>query len=238
VASNNDAKPVKSRGFMGVLPYLLDVIIPLVSYYSLTAAGLTPFWALVIGGSITTPLTLVNTFRRGKLDKLGLLVLLEIVLGIALDLTVQSPKLTLARASLYILVAAAWLLSTAFTRRPATVDVTKGFAAKKGGRKGIEAFEWLASNSPSFLRLQRMFSGVWGAVFMVYAILRVVIIYTVSISHAVWLTELPGLVAIVICMAVSARCGKRLETMVYARMDEMDATAGQRRDQALTQDLR
>lgn len=230
MTSNSGPKPQWSRSLIQAAPYLFDVVIPLVSYYALTGAGLTPFWALVIGGSITAALALFNTVRRGKLDKLGVLVIVEICLGIALDLTVQSPRLTLARGSLYVLVGGAWLLATAFTQRPATVDATKGFAARKGGRQGIDAFEWLAANSALFLRIQRRFTGVWGAMFIAYAVLRVVIIFTVSISRAVWITELPGLIAIIICMATSARCGKKLEAMVYARMDEMNEMAGQAHD--------
>ena len=207
---------------MGVVPYLFDIIVPLVSYYGLTAAGLTPFWALVIGGGMTAVLALVNTFRRGRLDKLGVLVILEIALGITLDLTVRSARLTLARASLSILVAGVWILVTTFaTRRPATLDVTKGFAARKGGRKGIDAFEWLADNSAPFLRTQRWLSSVWSVMFIAYAVIRVVLIYNVDISQAVWLNEFPGIAVFLICMAASARAGKKLEAMVYARMDEM-----------------
>ncbi len=228
VTTTTGVRPQRSRGFLGVLPYLLDLVIPLVAYYSLTAAGLTPFWALVIGGGVTAVVALVNTFRRGRLDKLGALVILEIALGITLDLTVQDARLTLARASLFILVAGAWFLGTTFTGRPVTVDVTKGFAARKGGPQGVAAFEWLADNSAPFMRIQRWLSSVWAIMFIAYALLRVVVIYNVDISQAVWLNELPGLAAVLICVAASARAGKKLGTMVFARMDEMGSGTGER----------
>lgn len=220
---------------MGVVPYLFDIVIPLVSYYVLTGVDSTVFWALVIGGGVTAVVALINTVRRGKLDKLGVLVILEIALGLTLDLVVRDPRLTLARASLFILVAGVWILVNTFTGHPLTVDVTKGFAAKKGGRNGIDAFEWLAANSEPFMRVQRWLSSVWSLMFIAYAVLRVVIIYNVSISQAVWINELPGIVAIVICLAASARAGTKLETMVNARMEQM---AGQSPDQVPARDPR
>lgn len=229
VSSSTATRRPGPRGFLGLVPYTLDIVIPLVSYYALTAAGLRPFWALVTGGSITATLALYNTVRRGRLDKLGVLVVLEVALGITLDLTVRDARLTLARGSLFILVAGAWVLfTTYFTDRPPTVDVTKGFAAKKGGRQGIEAFEWLAANSVPFLRVQRRLSTVWSVMFIAYAVLRVIIVYNVNISQAVWLNEFPGIAAFIVCMAASARAGKQLEAMVYARMAEM---SGQARDE-------
>jgi hypothetical protein len=78
-----------------------------------------------------------------------------------LDLIVRDPRLTLARGSLLISLAGIWILGNTFTGRPVTVDITKTFAAKKGGKNGIIAFEWLADNSKRFVRIQRSLSTVW-----------------------------------------------------------------------------
>jgi hypothetical protein len=216
--------PVRQpRRILGVLPYLLDIVIPLMSYYVLTSAGLSPFWSLVTGGGLTAVVSIGNTIRRGKIDSLGVLVIVEIALGIVLDLTVRDARLTLARGSLFIAVAGIWILASLFTARPVTVDATKPFAAKKAGRNGVIAFEWLAGNSQRFVRVQRSLSAVWGGMFLAYAVARVVIVFTVSMSNAVWLTELPGIIAIGICMIASARAGKQLETMVNDRMRSITA---------------
>lgn len=207
-----------ARGIIGVLPYLLDIIVPLVSYYGLTAAGLSSFWALVAGGAVTTVISLVNTIRRGRLDSLGVLVIAEIILSIVLTLTTRDPRLTLARGSLYIALAGAWILASAFTRRPLTVNAAKPMATRKGAGNGV-AFEWLAANSPQFLRIHRVLSAIWGGMFLAYAAARVIIIYSVGLSEAVWLTELPGVVAIAIGLIASARAGKRFETLVSERME-------------------
>lgn len=231
--SNQTGVPAhKLRGFLGVLPYLLDIIIPLVAFYVLTGIfHLSTFWALVIGGGITASVTLVNTLRRGRLDNLGVLVILEIILGLILDLTVRDARLTLARSSLFIALAGVWNLVNVFTNRPLTTDITKAFAAKKGGREGIIAFEWLAAHSPEFLRIQRWLSTVWSVSFICYAIIRVVVIYNTTVSQALWLNEIPGLLAVLVGLAASAIAGKKLEKMVY---DRMDVQAGKAPDAATT----
>lgn len=221
VSTSTEGQLRHARGITGALPYLLDIIIPLVSYYVLTSAGLSSFWSLVAGGALTSITSVINTIRRGRIDSLGILVIAEIALGLGLDLAVRDPRLTLARGSLFIALAGIWILVNTFTGRPVTVSVTKSFAARKGGKNGIIAFEWLAENSRRFVRIQRSLSTVWGVMFLAYAAARVVIIYSVGISEAVWLTELPGILAIAICLIASARAGKQLEALVNDRMEHV-----------------
>jgi len=216
--ASTEGQPRQRDGISGVLPFLLDIIIPLVSYYLLTAAGLSAFLALVTGGALTAIVAVSNTIRRGKIDSLGVLVIAEIALGIVLDLAVRDARFTLARGSLFLGLAGLWILVSVCTGRPVTVDATKSFAAKKGGQDAIIAVEWLAENSDRYLRIHRALSALWGVMFIAYAAVRVIIIYSTSISQAVWITELPGIAAIAICLVASARAGQRLEALVTDRM--------------------
>jgi hypothetical protein len=83
--------------------------------------------------------------------------------------------------------------------------LAKPFAAKNGGEDGIAAVEWLAANSAPFIRIHCALSALWGVMFLVYAVARVVIIYNTSISRALWITEIPGIIAIGICLIASGR---------------------------------
>lgn len=78
--------------------------------------------------------------------------------------------------------------------------------------------EWLAANSSRFMRIHRALSAVWGVMFLAYAVVRVVIIYSTTVSRAVWITEIPGIIAIGICLIVSRRAGKQLEALVNERL--------------------
>jgi hypothetical protein len=97
--------------------------------------------------------------------------------------------------------------------------------AAKGGPRAITAYEWCATHSPAFLRIHRILSLVWSAMFITYAVLRVVIIYSASsVDQSVWLNEIPGIATLGICLFASARAGDRLAQIVEARMSE---TAGE-----------
>lgn len=206
------------HALLRLLPYALDVVLPIASYAALTSMGVSTFWALVVGGLLTAATSVVNTLRRRRLDKLGGLVLLEVALGLVLDVVVRDPRLMLARGSLYLAVGACWALANTFTARPLTVDASKPMAAK-GGPSAIAAYEWCAAHSPAFLRVHRVLSLVWSAMFIAYAVLRVMIIYSASsVDQSVWLNEIPGVVTLGICLFASARAGKQLKKIVEARM--------------------
>ena len=204
-ATEGQARP--SRGIVDALPFLLDFIVPLGAFYALTAAGLSSFWSLTIGGALTGVVSVVNTIRRGKLDGLGLLVIAEIALGLVLITTTRDPRLVLARSSLYLALAGIWVLASAVIGRPVTVSTSKAFAARSDGQNGIAAVDWLAANSAPFLRIHRGLSALWGGMFLLYAVARVVIIYNTSVSRAVSISEIPGIVAIGICLIASRQAG-------------------------------
>jgi hypothetical protein len=213
---------------VGLLPYALDIVMPVVSYAVLTALGVGTFWALAVGGLLTAANSVVNTIRRRRLDRLGALVLLEVALGLVLDFVVRDPRLMLARGSLYLAIGGLWVLVNAFTARPLTVDASKPMAAK-GGPRGIVAYEWCAANSIAFVRIHRVLSLIWSLMFVAYAVVRVVIIYSAgSVNQSIWLNEIPGVVTVGICLFASARAGARLAKIVEARLAEMsDAPVGE-----------
>jgi hypothetical protein len=216
---------VVARGVIAALPYLLDFIVPLAAFYGLTAAGLSSFSALTIGGALTGVNSVATTIRRRRLDGLGLLVIAEIALSLALIATTRDPRLVLARSSLYVALAGIWVLASAVTRRPVTVSTSKAFAARANGEDGVLAVDWLAAHSEPFLRVHRALSGLWGVMFLVYAVVRVVIIYSTSVSRAVTISEIPGVIAIGICLIASRHAGKRLEALVNDRLRQSGGIA-------------
>ena len=220
-----EGQPRRSRDVIALLPHLLDFAVPLVAFYALTGAGLSSFWALTIGGALTGVVSVVNTIRRGRLDGLGLLVIAEIALGLVLIATTRDPRLVLARSSLYLALAGIWVLASAVIRRPVTISSSKAFAAKSNGQDGIIAVDWLAANSEPFLRIHRGLSALWGGMFLLYAVVRVAIIYSTSVSRAVSISEIPGIVAIGICLIVSRQAGKRLEALASERLRDSGGSA-------------
>jgi hypothetical protein len=224
-SASPDGQPRQPRAIIAALPYLLDFLVPLAAYYALTSAGLSSFWSLTIGGALTGVISVATTVRRGKLDGLGLLVIAEIALGLVLIATTRDPRLVLARSSLYLALAGIWVLASAVTGRPVTTNTSKAFAARSDGENGIAAVDWLAANSAPFLRIHRRLSALWGGMFLLYAVVRVIIIYSTSVSRAVSISEIPGIVAIGICLLASRQAGRRLEALAKERIRQADGSA-------------
>jgi hypothetical protein len=134
-------------------------------------------------------------------------------------------SLVLARSSLYLALAGIWVLASAVIRRPVTISSSKAFAAKSNGQDGIIAVDWLAVNSEPFLRIHRGLSALWGGMFLLYAVVRVAIIYSTSVPRAVSISEIPGIVAIGICLIVSRQAGKRLEALASERLRDSGGSA-------------
>jgi hypothetical protein len=61
--------------------------------------------------------------------------------------------------------------------------------------------------------------------FLLYAVVRVVIIYGTSVSRAVSISEIPGIVAIGICLLASRQAGQRLEALAKERLRESGGNA-------------
>src|SRR4030095_6542208 len=98
--------PAPSR-WRALLPTLLDLVIPTAGYFLLHWAGLSDVWALTIAGAVTALHAAVITIRRGRLDALGLLIVAEIAVSVALTVITQDPRLVLARPAVYLAVARA-----------------------------------------------------------------------------------------------------------------------------------
>src|SRR4029453_2210074 len=96
--------PATSR-WRALLPTLLDLVIPTAGYFLLHWAGLPDIWALTIAGSATALNAAVTTIRRRRLDALGLLIVAEIAVSVALTVITNDPRLILARPAAYLAVA-------------------------------------------------------------------------------------------------------------------------------------
>lgn len=94
------------------LPYFFDIVAPILGYLVVHWFGARAIWALTAGGLIAGASTAVNTIRRKGLDRVGILVILEIVASIGLLFLTRDPRLLLTRPSFYTGIAAVYLMFT------------------------------------------------------------------------------------------------------------------------------
>jgi hypothetical protein len=208
----HQAPPAATSRLRALLPTLLDLVIPTAGYFLLHWAGLPDVWALTIAGAATA---LITTIRRGRLDALGLLVMAEIGVSIALVAVTADPRLILARPAVYLAVAGVVNLISCFAGRPLSYTASTPMATKGDPQRAV-AYERAWHHSPQLRAIHRQLTAGIGLAMIVYAILRVVIVYSFSTGTAVLGQELPGLVLLALVVALIRRRVPRLRRIVDA----------------------
>jgi hypothetical protein len=211
----HQAPPAATSRLRALLPTLLDLVIPTAGYFLLHWAGLPDVWALTIAGAATGVNALVTTIRRGRLDALGLLVMAEIGVSIALVAVTADPRLILARPAVYLAVAGVVNLISCFAGRPLSYTASTPMATKGDPQRAV-AYERAWHHSPQLRAIHRQLTAGIGLAMIVYAILRVVIVYSFSTGTAVLGQELPGLVLLALVVALIRRRVPRLRRIVDA----------------------
>jgi hypothetical protein len=207
-----------------LLGYAVDIFGPLVAYWVTTKLGIPVFWALALGIGIAVVSTGINTIRRGKLDAVGVLVLVEMAASIALLFWLHSPRMLLIRPSFYSGIAAIWLMISAFTAKPLTLEGSKPFATK-GDPLRTAAWEQAWRELPQFRMAHRMLTFGFGLASMTDAVLRVAVVYRYPIDRAAWLSNLPHLGATAVLLICGALFGRWASPMVDGIQKKIAAQA-------------
>jgi hypothetical protein len=209
------APPASTTRLRALLPTLLDLLIPTAGYFLLHWAGLPDVWALTIAGSATGVNALVNTIRRRRLDALGLLVVAEIAVSVALAAVTRDPRLILARPAVYLAVAGVVNLVSCFAGRPLSYTAATPMATK-GNPERAAAYERAWQHSPELRGIHRQLTAWIGLAMLAYAVIRVLIIYSFSTGTAVVGQELPGIALIALVVALIRLRVPRLRRIVDA----------------------
>jgi hypothetical protein len=229
------APPAATSRLRTLLPTLLDLIIPTAGYFLLHWAGLSDVWALTIAGAATAVNALITTIRRRRLDALGLLVVAEVAVSVALAAITQDPRLILARPAVYLAVAGVVNLVSCVAGRPLSYTAATPMATKGDPVRAV-AYERAWHHSPELRAIHRQLTAGIGLAMLVYAVLRVLIVYSFSTGTAVLGQEVPGLVLVALVVVLIRRRVPRLRRIVDAEQAALtaepvttgvdDATAG------------
>ena len=216
------ASPAAPSRRHSLLPILLDLLIPTVGYFLLHGAGLSDVWALTIAGSATAVNALLTTVRRGRLDALGLLIVAEIAVSVALVASTGDPRLILARPAVYLAVAGVVNLVSCFAGRPLSYTAATPMATKGDPQRAV-AYERAWHHSPELRAIHRQLTAGIGLAMLAYAVLRVLIVYSFPTATAVLAQEIPGLLLIALVVVLIRRRVPRLRRIVDAEQAALAA---------------
>ncbi|WP_406096833.1 VC0807 family protein [Streptomyces sp. NBC_01013] len=187
-----------------LMPLLVDVAVPLASYYLLKAAGTGTFGALAWSSVVPAVRTVWGVVRDRRLNGLAALMVTVNAVGLLLSLVAGDPRLMLLKDSGVSSTIGLVILVTALRGRPMMTAalrpwLTRGEAAKSA------AWQRLSVESDAFRRAEVRFSAVWGAALLAECVVRAAGAYTVPVETMVWAGTVVLGAAMVLAFVVSGR---------------------------------
>jgi hypothetical protein len=163
---------------------VLDVGAPIGLYYGLRAAGLSNLVALGAGAIVPAIGVIIQLVTRRRLDGVGGVVVVSVLATIVLSLITDSPRFLLARDGFITALWGLWFLATLrprWARRPAAFALARPLME---GRRVFGSASWddVWASEPTFGKIWRVSTIIWGAGLLVDAVLRVLMSYTLPVS--------------------------------------------------------
>lgn len=189
-----------------LMPLLVDVGVPLASYYALKAAGLGTFAALAWSSVLPAVRTVWGVARKRRLNGLAALIVTVNVVSLLTGLVVGDPRLMLAKDSGVSSIIGLVILVTALKGQPMMTAGVRPWLVKGDAAKD-RAWQRLAAGSAAFRRAEIRFSAVWGAALLGECVLRAVGAYTLPVETMVWLGTVVMVVTLVFAFLLSGRVG-------------------------------
>ncbi|MEN8650341.1 VC0807 family protein [Streptomyces sp. 21So2-11] len=181
----------------GIMPLIVDAVLPIASYYLLKAGGASTLAALALSSVVPAVRTVWSLVKDRRVNGLAALILAANLVGLLLSLVVGDPRLMLAKDSGITGTVGLAMLVSAFGGRPLasallTPLLTRGDAAR------VAVVGRLRAGSERFRRTETLFSLMWGGALLGESVVRVVGAYTVPIDTMVGLGGLIAAVTIVV----------------------------------------
>lgn len=205
-----------SRGFVdamkGMLPSLvLDVLLPIVTYYVLSGRGMDPVLALVLSGVWPLASIVASLIRRRRLDEFGVFILVLIILGSLTSLLLHDPRLVLLKDSAFTGILGIVFLATLAMKRPLTFYFGRKFGTD-GSAAGIARWDGFWGDLSVFRRGQRIMTLVWGLALLAEALVRIPLVYVVPLDAMVAISNFLPFVVIAALIFWTISYGKRNAT--------------------------
>jgi hypothetical protein len=196
-----------------------------VAYSLLRSAGQSAVSALVLSGILPAVGVIAGAIRHRRVDTVGIVVLAGIVVGTVLGLLSGDPRLVLIEGSVPTAVFGLVCLASLRAQRPLIYRFALEFIGPDTP-KGRD-FESLWRHQ-GFRHVFRLYTAVWGVVYLAEAAARVIIVETTSTSTALAVSKvMPYVVAgaLVAWMVAYGRRAKREGERLAAAQAAADAPA-------------
>ena len=199
-------------------PLLIDVGVPLGSYYLLRDAfGLSLWLSLALSSVGPAVRSVAGLVGERKLNVLAALMLAVNVAGIAVSFLTGDPRAMIAKDSVISSVIAFAILASVIARRPLMSAGLRPFMTQGTPERGA-AWDRLAARSARFRRFELAYSTIWGVALLADCAARLVGAYTLPVTTMVWMSTVLTLSAV----GVGVMVGGAVAAMPIMRMVESE----------------
>jgi hypothetical protein len=194
-------------------PMVLDIAVPLASYYILHAAGCGVVESLVLASVLPAARSVIGLVRNRTVNTLAALIVTVNLASMGLSLATGSPRLMLLKDSGVTSVLGVSVLVSVLADRPLMSAGLRPFLVRDSAARAA-AFDRLSATSDRFRRLEKRFSLTWGAVLLVECAVRAALVFILPVGTMVWLSTVLMVAAIAVGIVNSYRFSHPMETMV------------------------
>jgi hypothetical protein len=199
-----------------VRPLLLDVGIPVGTYYLLrNAFGVSLWLSLALSSTGPAVRAIAGLVAERTLNLLAVLMLAVTLAGIAAGFLTGDPRAMIAKDSIVSSVIAFAILGSVVMRRPLMSAGLQPFMTR-GEPRRTAAWQRLSAASPRFRRLELLFSTIWGLAALAECAARLVGAYTLPVTTMVWLGTVLTLGAIVVAIVAGGAAAGPIQKMIDA----------------------
>ncbi|GAA4484951.1 hypothetical protein GCM10023191_008800 [Actinoallomurus oryzae] len=187
-----------------VMAVVFEVVVPMVLFYGLRAAGVSQWWALMAGVLVAAPYAVWAIVRNRRIDLIALVTLSVLVLSVVLGLLSDDPRTLAIREGWTAALGGlfgAWMLVTIVVGKPAQLTLGRTIAEIKRGAEGAAAWAARWDTDARFRRGLRINTAAWGGVLVANAVVHIVLVYTLPIdlialvTNVAWFGALGCLIA-------------------------------------------
>jgi hypothetical protein len=194
-------------------PVVLDVAVPLASYYILHAAGCGVVESLVLASVLPAARSVIGLVRSRTVNALAMLIVTVNLASMGLSLATGSPRLMLLKDSGVTSVIGISVLVSALAGKPLMTAGMRPFLVRDSATRAA-AFDRLLATSDRFRRLEKLFSLTWAAVFLIECGIRAALVFILPVGTMVWLSTVLMVVAVAVGIVTSYRFSRPMEKMV------------------------
>ena len=177
------AAPPARGGFRSLI---LDIGIPVGSYYVLRALGCDVVTALALSSVFPAAQSVLALVRRRAVSGMAVLVLVVNMVSLAVSFSTGDPRMMLAKEGAVSSAIGIIVLVSVLVGKPLMTAGMRPFLVR-GDAARDAAFGRLAVMSPRFRSLERRFSVVWGIACLSECACQVACACTLPVATVVWL---------------------------------------------------